>query len=97
MSNMNDNDDVMGFNDEPPATSGVEPDSIPDSAYEHDSSSIPQNENNSESTTPNEYDGYEGWEAESPDDIQDSSQNLTASNSQSDNISTKKSESEPIA
>ena len=31
---MNDNDDVMGFNDEPETTGGYDPENIPDSAYD---------------------------------------------------------------
>ncbi len=80
---MNENDDVMGFNDEPPATPDFEPENIPDSAYVPGEASQQPNiqaeseiENNSD-----EYAGYEGWEAEDSEGSQNESNNLTANSS----------------
>ena len=54
---MNDNDDVMGFNDEPETTGGYDPENIPDSAYD-------SAKENTQNTQPdNESDEYAGWEA----------------------------------
>ena len=82
---MNENDDVMGFNDEPPVTSGIEPENIPDSAYESETES---NHPEPQQTIPDEYAGFEGWEAETDDNFKDNSYNLTASsNSENEQFS----------
>ena len=79
---MNENDDVMGFNDEPPAAPDFEPDSIPDSAYNSEEASSQKNERESETSNFDEYAGYEGWEAEdSGNTTQNDSNNLTANSS----------------
>ena len=87
---MNDNDDVMGFNDEPDVPGGYEPDNIPDSAYSpNESTDKPfDSQNNGNS---NEYEGYEGWEAET-DDINEG-QNLTSNNMEVSNQSTSSTDS----
>ena len=78
---MNENDDVMGFNNEPPAAPDFEPDSIPDSAYNSEEASSQKNERESDTSNFDEYAGYEGWEAEDSGNTQNDSNNLTANSS----------------
>ncbi len=79
---MNENDDVMGFNDEPPVAPEIEPSNIPNSAYTSEETNQHKNlQNESDFNNSDEYTGYEGWEAEESDRTQDESQNLNAHSS----------------